>query len=461
MLPCYKDRRALTFWISADYPNTTATTASVSYQSTSDSAAVSHQSTAAAAAAAITATTGTAISSATATNPAAAATTSTAAAVATASAINRSATAAPNLIPSKTSNKALIQESQLQLKRSPFSIPDIHPFSLPPIHWDEMTIFISIASYCDSECGPTVRDAYAQASCPGRVSVGVAWQGSMTGQWDWEGVIKRKGGKGEEGVGDVVCPSFMTYDAPSSSSSSSTSSSSSRIARGRREEVNKEVENDEDEANEGDEAESDGEAEEEEWVRAMKSNVRVSAIPSEQASGPCWARGVAFSMWRGERYLLQIDSHMRFRSGWDRYLVWQLEKTREEMMMRRDKEEEEEEEKEEIGEGVGEGEGEEQVENEANLGGSRGRGGDENIREKRQNSHERYQYENTKSNVKMNFKSVERSLAELTAVTVPAKMRMKPILTTYPLGYRLPNAVPADTRATLLVRYTIPNAQLH
>ncbi|CAN0082941.1 unnamed protein product [Discosporangium mesarthrocarpum] len=44
--------------------------------------------------------------------------------------------------------------------------------------------------------------------------------------------------------------------------------------------------------------------------------IRTLHMPAEHAAGPCWARRVAQSLWRGEEYYLQIDSHMRFRPGW-------------------------------------------------------------------------------------------------------------------------------------------------
>ena len=34
------------------------------------------------------------------------------------------------------------------------------------------------------------------------------------------------------------------------------------------------------------------------------------------------------SLWQGEQYFLQIDSHMRFRDNWDSYLIYVLESIR-------------------------------------------------------------------------------------------------------------------------------------
>lgn len=45
---------------------------------------------------------------------------------------------------------------------------------------------------------------------------------------------------------------------------------------------------------------------------------------SESKGGP-WARNQAQSLWRGEPYSLQVDSHMKFEAGWDERLIAMLE----------------------------------------------------------------------------------------------------------------------------------------
>eukprot|EP00940_MAST-03C_sp_MAST-3C-sp2_P001205 g1205.t1 len=47
-------------------------------------------------------------------------------------------------------------------------------------------------------------------------------------------------------------------------------------------------------------------------------------LDSQNATGPCLARATAQLLYRGEEFFLQIDSHMRFRKNWDRYLIEQL-----------------------------------------------------------------------------------------------------------------------------------------
>ncbi len=51
-----------------------------------------------------------------------------------------------------------------------------------------------------------------------------------------------------------------------------------------------------------------------EQVRAIQYHIRDSR-------GANWARSEAFKLWKGEKYVLVIDSHMRFEKGWDELLL--------------------------------------------------------------------------------------------------------------------------------------------
>lgn len=64
----------------------------------------------------------------------------------------------------------------------------------------------------------------------------------------------------------------------------------------------------------------------------QQTNLRTITIDHRHATGPCYARHLAQSLHRGEQYVLQIDSHMRFRPGWDVYLIHQLNQCREPSM---------------------------------------------------------------------------------------------------------------------------------
>jgi hypothetical protein len=46
-------------------------------------------------------------------------------------------------------------------------------------------------------------------------------------------------------------------------------------------------------------------------------------IDLRDARGPCWARALAMSLYDGEDWFLQLDSHMDFNPGWDERLVAQ------------------------------------------------------------------------------------------------------------------------------------------
>lgn len=52
-----------------------------------------------------------------------------------------------------------------------------------------------------------------------------------------------------------------------------------------------------------------------------QENVRSLILDYRHATGPCFARYIAQSLHRDEMYILQIDSHMRFRPNWDSYLI--------------------------------------------------------------------------------------------------------------------------------------------
>lgn len=57
------------------------------------------------------------------------------------------------------------------------------------------------------------------------------------------------------------------------------------------------------------------------WSRQTRY---VHVVPKD-SRGACWARSVVFSLYAGEDYLLQIDSHSMFEKNWDCRLVGDLE----------------------------------------------------------------------------------------------------------------------------------------
>jgi hypothetical protein len=55
------------------------------------------------------------------------------------------------------------------------------------------------------------------------------------------------------------------------------------------------------------------------------SSFRIIDIPYQESRGVCWARNSIQQLYRGETYTLQLDSHHRFISGWDRELIGMLQ----------------------------------------------------------------------------------------------------------------------------------------
>ena len=48
---------------------------------------------------------------------------------------------------------------------------------------------------------------------------------------------------------------------------------------------------------------------------------RILDVDWHQSQGACWARAQVMKLWSGEHWFLQVDSHCRFRSGWDHILI--------------------------------------------------------------------------------------------------------------------------------------------
>ena len=59
-----------------------------------------------------------------------------------------------------------------------------------------------------------------------------------------------------------------------------------------------------------------------------KKQFRIIDIPIADSRGVCWARSRFASIYKGEKYTLQLDSHHRFTKNWDETLITMLEKLR-------------------------------------------------------------------------------------------------------------------------------------
>jgi FkbM family methyltransferase len=63
-----------------------------------------------------------------------------------------------------------------------------------------------------------------------------------------------------------------------------------------------------------------------EWIaqQVFAKQIRYVQINPVDSRGVSWARGLAFSLYQGELYFFQIDSHTYFEKGWDTTLIGQL-----------------------------------------------------------------------------------------------------------------------------------------
>lgn len=133
------------------------------------------------------------------------------------------------------------------------------------------TIFVSIASFRDSETRPTLDSLFENALYPQRVFVGVVLQLMTTTMMT----------QGSDGTDE------FEYDERVWQSVVGISPRQSKP-----------------------------------W---MPHQVRYLRMDASDAMGPCYARGLCQTLYRGEDFALQIDSHMRFRKNWDEYLLQSLE----------------------------------------------------------------------------------------------------------------------------------------
>ena len=134
---------------------------------------------------------------------------------------------------------------------------------MPPRRSDG-SIFLSLASYRDENCFPTMRDAFGMASHPDKLFVGLVQQNCHDGCRS--GVLE--GGRMED-----VGPDDDCYDLFCAS--------------------------------------------EEGRPYCLNEQVRLIDINETESLGPYAARFFASKLWSGEEWYMQIDSHMTFASGWD------------------------------------------------------------------------------------------------------------------------------------------------
>lgn len=144
-------------------------------------------------------------------------------------------------------------------------------------------IFVSVASYRDSECSNTIRSIFENAKYPHNVFIGICEQ-------------NKKGSIEESCIQKNIEP--MGLDMYGSVRGSQYGHSSSF-------DIN-----------------------EQDIVEKYKNNIKVYKMDYMEAKGPTYARFFCSTLWSGQQYYLQIDSHTDFVKDWDDLLISMIEKCR-------------------------------------------------------------------------------------------------------------------------------------
>eukprot|EP00929_Paragymnodinium_shiwhaense_P109983 TRINITY_DN7663_c0_g1_i1.p1 TRINITY_DN7663_c0_g1~~TRINITY_DN7663_c0_g1_i1.p1 ORF type:complete len:689 (+),score=105.83 TRINITY_DN7663_c0_g1_i1:105-2171(+) len=157
--------------------------------------------------------------------------------------------------------------------------PSLRLMDKPPAPRQDDSIFLSISSYRDDNCPPTVRKAFERADDPSRVYVGVV-------QVNCE---QSSGCKWARGWGKTR----EIFDRPGADEDCLSAYCAS----------------------------TDGKP------HCEGGRVRILRLSEAVAMGPFFTRYLNSQLWQGETYYMQIDSHINFRSGWDTEIVNQMKRT--------------------------------------------------------------------------------------------------------------------------------------
>ena len=144
--------------------------------------------------------------------------------------------------------------------------------------WPNETIFVSMASYRDRECAPTVARAFKQAAHPSRIFFGIFQQHNCSGGEDAEFPVPKLLVKTIRGVERADCLDCVAnlgrrLDCPAHPACAHL------------------------------------------W------QVRVNRVHWLDTKGPTFARARSESLYAGETYIMGIDSHTNFAPGWDTIMI--------------------------------------------------------------------------------------------------------------------------------------------
>ena len=158
-------------------------------------------------------------------------------------------------------------------------------------HKSKETIFVAIASYRDPECYPTVESIFTRAKFPERIRVAIVDQRKSNivlpvQDADADGEDAKERQQQQQPEEDPTCRPPTTESC----------------------QINPE-----------------------QILCKYKNNIDYMEYPAEAMVGPVFARHLAYRMYRGEYFALQIDSHVRFVLGWDEDIIDQWYATGNEM----------------------------------------------------------------------------------------------------------------------------------
>ncbi|KAG5512449.1 hypothetical protein GH5_08414 [Leishmania sp. Ghana 2012 LV757] len=165
------------------------------------------------------------------------------------------------------------------------------------------TIFVSLASYRDAECAPTLLNLFRTARNPSRLYIGLAQQNRAG---DSPCLVP-------EMYTAFLCPSGGLQGAAADGdvAAARESRARARTLYGEGADFTKDTSNPE--ARHFDER-----------VCFLAEQVRIREIDSRQAKGPTYGRYMAMLLYRGEDLALVLDSHNRFRPMWDTFAATML-----------------------------------------------------------------------------------------------------------------------------------------
>jgi len=147
---------------------------------------------------------------------------------------------------------------------------------MPPTREDG-SVFVSVGSYRDPDCAPTIRDAILKAKNPEKIFVGVVQQNCQQGCMKGVGWANTR--HLENAPADIDCAKDFC-DSPEGK------------------------------------------------PHCEAGRVRILRLQEWHSLGPFFARYLAAQLYGGENFFLQIDSHTRFRQNWDTIMDEMMHRTR-------------------------------------------------------------------------------------------------------------------------------------